>query len=160
MRVSPVAAARSVTAREKISDSTVAHVSGLLRTATESSSGAVYSVVMADSVFGTIVELSRRWLDEKSIKRGVKGNSSSAASRMGRRSMFPGLMSPCTIDASLCIQLRLLINLEARLSQILVEPRTGCFMLDVVRDSRAICAHALMWSSRDRGYAAITKDDS
>lgn len=130
-----MAAASNVTAKEKMSDSIVAHDPGSLSTATDSSSGAVYSVVIADNVLGTILLLSSRWLDEKSMNRGVNGNSSSAGSGIGRSRMLPGLMSPWTIDASLCIQSRVVMSLVARLSQILVEPRTGVFMLDVVRDA-------------------------
>lgn len=143
-KVSPVAATNNVTARENTSVSIVAHDFGSFRTATDNSSGAVYSVVTADKVFGTIVLLSSRWLDEKSMNKGVNGNSSWAGLRIGRRRMLPGLMSPCTIEASLCIQSRALTSFEARLSQTFVLPRAGNFMLDVVLDDSAIIAHDLI----------------
>lgn len=94
------------------------------------------------------------------MNKGVNENSSSVGLRSGRSRILPGLMSPCTIEASLCIQSKVSTSFEARLSQVFMLPRTGIFMFDVVLDASVIIEHDLMWSSRDSGCAAMTSDDS
>jgi len=72
---SPVVATSKVTAREKTSEAVVATEFGSLSTVKLSNSGAVYSRVTAESVFGLMVEDDKSCEDEKSANKGVKAKS-------------------------------------------------------------------------------------
>ena len=167
----PVAVTSKVTARLKVSEAGVAVLSGSSRTLDERSSGAVYSGVMAERVFGVGVVEDKIWLEEKSVNKGmycdilggrVEGYvwvlEVGVIEFRGWSRMLPGLISPWIMSAFMWSQPSAVMSWYARSSQTCAPPITGSHIVQVDILDLAIVAHAIVWLSRDMGTGDMTMD--